>query len=122
MAIKVHDRFDAYVRERGVYLRLRELGIDFICGSAVTPLLEYDDDLQAICMTMVHRPYILDFGDAFLGEPPEFSEDTMAERWAGRKNNVGDAFRTSPVFCNRSRSFGFTVLDVNPNNISWPPK
>jgi hypothetical protein len=73
LAIKVHERFDAYERERDVYLRLRELGIDSICGSAVPLLLEYDDELQAICMTIVHRPYILDFGGAFLDVPPEFS-------------------------------------------------
>lgn len=35
VAIKVHDRRDAYERERDVYLRLRELDIEQIQGSKV---------------------------------------------------------------------------------------
>src|SRR4051794_12047274 len=51
-AIKVHERGPDYLRERDVYLRLRERGIVSIRGCRVPRLLQQDDDLWVLEMTV----------------------------------------------------------------------
>ena len=79
MAIKVHKQEPDYCRERDAYLRLREHEITIIRGCNVPELIAYDDELWIIQMTVVARPFVLDFGGAFLDRPPEFSEEVLAE-------------------------------------------
>ena len=55
-AIKAHRREVDYQRERDVYLRLRDRKITTIRGCHVPRLLEYDDDLWIIEMTIVSPP------------------------------------------------------------------
>lgn len=71
-AIKVHLNEAAYLRERNAYLRLHEKGVVDILGCAVPRLLRYDDDLWVIQLTIVSRPFVLDFGDASLDQPHNF--------------------------------------------------
>jgi hypothetical protein len=73
-AIKVHQRQPDYLRERDVYLRLRDQGVKSIRGCHVPQLLHLDDELQVLEMTVVTRPYALDFAGAFLDQPPDFPE------------------------------------------------
>src|SRR5262245_51025638 len=69
-ALKVHHYESFYCREREVYLRLQELEVRTVAGCRVPQLLRYDDDLWVIEMTIVKRPFALDFAGAFLDEPP----------------------------------------------------
>src|SRR2546425_1192178 len=64
VAIKGHRSQDAYERERDVYLRLRQAGIVEICGFNVPKLLRFDDELLVIEMSIVSRPFVLDFAGA----------------------------------------------------------
>lgn len=66
-AIKVHEREADYCRERDVYLRLETLGVSEIRGCNVPELVDFDDKLLLIEMTVVPRPFILDFAGAYLG-------------------------------------------------------
>src|SRR5690242_9271613 len=59
-AIKVHEREPDYGRERDVYLRLAEHGIQTIRGCKVPRLVRYDDALLILEMTIVTRPFVLD--------------------------------------------------------------
>ncbi|MDX1926102.1 MAG: hypothetical protein SFV81_06270 [Pirellulaceae bacterium] len=61
-ALKIHERRRPYACERDVYLRLKDMGINEVEGHHVPELVEYDDELMAIEMTVVVRPFVLDFG------------------------------------------------------------
>jgi hypothetical protein len=73
-AVKIHEREKSYRRERNAYLRLRQFSVARICGATVPELLGYDDQLWIIEMTIVTRPFVLDFGGAYLDFPPDYSE------------------------------------------------
>ena len=67
-ALKVHEAQEPYVREREVYIRLAEHRIDQICGFDVPAMIDYDDDLWALEMTIVKPPFVLDFaGRGWIG-------------------------------------------------------
>jgi len=70
-----------------------------ILGLNVPQLLRIDQEFRAIEMTIVRPPFLLDFADALLDEPPDFSEDRILA-----------ALQT----------FGVYLLDINPGNISFP--
>jgi hypothetical protein len=86
-AIKVHRRQKGYARERDVYLRLRDVELRTIKTCAVPVLLSYDDDLWIVEMTLVARPFVLDFAGAELDEPPDFSEEVLAD-WRAEKDRT----------------------------------
>jgi len=43
-AVKFHERKVAFERERAVYLRLKELEIDYVCGHRIPVLVAYDNE------------------------------------------------------------------------------
>src|ERR1700722_5440197 len=88
-AVKAHERERFYVRERDVYLRLLEHWVTFFSGGAVPEFLGFDDVLWVIEMTIVSRPFVLDFAGAYLDEPPDFSEEVMAEWRAEKEEQFG---------------------------------
>jgi hypothetical protein len=69
-AIKGYEREYAYQRERDVYLRLRKHDVAAVRGCHVPELIDYDDELWCLEMTVVKRPFVLDFAGAYLDEPP----------------------------------------------------
>ena len=119
-AVKVHEHEADYCRERDVYVRLSEHDISLIHGSRVPRLLAYDDDLLIIEMTIVKRPYVLDFGGAFLDRAPDFPEEVMAEWRAEKFEQFGKRWADVEAILRYLADYGIHVVDVNPNNISWP--
>ena len=75
VAVKFHNREVAYNRELSVFLRLRDLGVVNVCGHRVPLLIDYDDELLAIEMTIVSPPFCLDFGGAYLDRPPDYTAE-----------------------------------------------
>ncbi len=118
-AIKVHEREADYCRERDVYLRLAEHGVKEVCGCAVPELIECDDDLWIIEMTVVQRPFILDFAGAFLDQAPTFSEEVMAEWHAEKAEQFGGRWAEVQVILRFLENLGIFLVDVNSNNVSW---
>ncbi len=118
-AIKVHRQEAAYLRERNAYLRLRELGVNAIYGSNVPELLDYDDDLQLLKLTVVTRPFVLDFGGAYLDRPPSFSDEIMADWHSEKAEQFGKRWPAAQAILHYLEGLGIYVIDVNPNNISW---
>jgi hypothetical protein len=55
-AVKFHEHREPYLRERDCYLRLWDHQVDEILGHQVPQLINFDDDLLAIEMTIVVRP------------------------------------------------------------------
>src|SRR5271165_3975275 len=78
-AIKAHNSRMFYRRERDVYQRLRKAEVSDVMGFHVPQLLRADEDTCVIEMTIVTRPFLLDFAGAGLDVPPEFSDEIWAE-------------------------------------------
>jgi hypothetical protein len=65
-AVKTHRSREPYLREREAYERLMEAGVSEILGFRVPLLLRFDDALLVVEMTVVERPFVLDFAGAWL--------------------------------------------------------
>ena len=118
-AVKFHDKERAYNREVAVYLRLRDLSIDTVCGHMIPQLVGHDDDQLTIEMTIVSPPYCLDFGGAYLDHPPDYSPEV----WRDWKEMKSEAFDTNwhavEAILAEFRSYRIYIADVNPGNIRF---
>jgi hypothetical protein len=119
LAIKVHNQESGYLRERDAYFRLQEHAVTNVRGCYVPELVEYDDALLIIAMTVVSRPFVLDFGGAFLDTPPEFSEEVLAEWQAEKHEQFGSRWPEVQAILRDLQSYGIFLIDVNPGNISF---
>ena len=118
-AIKVHERERDYGRERDVYFRLTEWEVADIRGCAVPHLLRHDDALWVLEMTVVTRPFVLDFAGAFLDRPPDFSDDVLADWRAEKQEQFGARWAEVQAILRVLEGFGVFMVDVNPGNISF---
>jgi hypothetical protein len=118
-AVKGHARQDAYLRERDVYLRLREHDIATIRGCHVPALIDYDDNLWCIEMTVVSRPFVLDFAGAWLDQAPDFSDEVLADWRADKQDEFGPRWREVEAILGALEAYGVFMLDVNPGNVSF---
>ena len=84
-AIKAHREAEPFRRELSIYQRLQEARISEILGFNVPQLIRADEALRVIEMSIVTRPFVLDFAGAYLGAPPEFPDEIWAE-WETQKS------------------------------------
>jgi hypothetical protein len=117
-AIKVHEHEPDYCRERDVYFRLKEKAVKTIRGCHVPLLLAYDDELWVIEMTVVSRPFVLDFAGAYLDSAPDFSEEVVAEWLVEKEEQFGSRWSEVQSILRTLQGFGIHVLDVSPSNVS----
>jgi hypothetical protein len=90
LALKVHERPKENGRERDVYLRLRAHAITEIRGCNVPELIAFDDAAGVLAMTLVARPFVLDFAGAYLDQGPAFSEGVLADWRAEKREQFGE--------------------------------
>jgi hypothetical protein len=90
VALKFFRFKDAYRREKHAYQRLEAFGVSRILDFNVPQLLRFDDELQVLEMTIVKRPFILDFAGAYLDRRPEFSAEVWAQ-WEAEKREQFEA-------------------------------
>ena len=118
-AIKVHEREPDYCRERDVYLRLAQHNIQTLRGCKVPRLVRFDDNLLIVEMTIVSRPFVLDFAGAFLDQAPGFSEEVMSD-WLNEKyEQFGPHWPEVQLILAALKQYGIHMIDVHPNNISF---
>jgi hypothetical protein len=117
-AIKVHEQQQCFLRERDIYLRLKNRDIREICGCAVPELIEYDDNLWIIEMSLVSPPYVLDFAGAYLDWKPDFSEEVLADWRADKQEQFGERWPEVLAILAHLESYGIYMEDVSPSNIS----
>jgi hypothetical protein len=118
-AVKCHEQENAYQRERDVYLRLKKLGVKRIRECEVPELLHHDDNLLVIEMTVVSRPFVLDFAGAYLDRAPDFSDEVIAEWQAEKKEQFGARWKDVRGILAVLAGYGIHMIDVNPGNISF---
>lgn len=120
-AVKVFEQQNMYQRELAVYRRLGQHGVAEVHGHNVPQLIAWDDELFVIEMTIVARPFLLDFADAFLDAAPEFPDEVL-ERWHEEKIEQFGAElweRAQLVMATLRGLYGVFLLDINPGNITF---
>jgi len=118
-AIKAHNSAPPYLRERAVYERLRDAGVSEVLGFHVPQLIRADDELHVIEMTIVTRPFVLDFAGAYLDAPPEFSEEVWADWEAEKREQFGARWTTVRAVMNAFEELDIYLVDVSPSNIAF---
>jgi hypothetical protein len=118
-AIKALGSADSYLRERAVYERLGDAGISEVLGFHVPQLISADDDLRVIEMTIVTRPFVLDFAGAYLDSRPEFSEEIWAEWEQQKREQFGERWSVVRAVMDAFEELDIYLADVTPNNIAF---
>jgi hypothetical protein len=120
-AVKFFDRLDRFARELKVYHVLVDREIHDIAGHRVPSFLNADEELRAIEMTIVDRPFLLDFAGARLAhEVPDF-EPHVIEEYTERLKELFDDRWTDAVHVAEMfrQATGFTLMDLHPGNIAF---
>ena len=118
-AIKVHKEAGPFERELAAYGRLTESAVIEICGFHVPRLIGANTELLVIEMTIVSRPFLLDFAGAYLDKPPEFPASVWQEWEQEKQEQFGARWPAVQEAIGRLQSFGIHMLDVSPNNIAF---
>jgi hypothetical protein len=120
-AIKAFARIDNYRIELECYQRLRDATVTSIRGFEVPQLIDFDDELAVIEMSVVKPPFLLDFGKVHLDKRPDFPaeslqewRDEMKELWESRWPEVR-------LLLAALERFGIYYLDAKPGNIMFAP-
>jgi len=119
-AIKAHNSGKPYLRERAVYERLGAASITEVLGFHAPQLIRADDDLQVIEMTIVTRPFVLDFAGAYLDAPPEFSEEIWVQWEEEKREQFGEArWVIVRAVMDAFEDLDIYLVDVSPSNIAF---
>jgi hypothetical protein len=119
-AIKVHREYEPYFRERMVYERLKRAGITEILDFDVPQFIRADDDLLVIEMSIVSRPFVLDFAGAYLDAPPDFSDEIWAEWEDGKREQFDVHWPMVQAVLAALEALDIHMVDVSPSNIAIP--
>lgn len=95
------------------------MAVTTVLGFNVPQLVGSDDELRVLEMTIVKRPFVLDFAGAYLDARPEFPEDVWTE-WEEEKREQFEA--RWPAILEVLAAFealGIYLLDVSPSNIAF---
>lgn len=120
-ALKINRQAARYHRELAVYRTLK--GVKRIAGHNVPKLIDFDDALLAIEMTVVEPPFVLDFASAYpIAEAPEFPPEVMQEWLAEKQEQFGEDWaRAAVVIVALERDYGLRLTDIHPGNIRFRP-
>lgn len=102
-----------------MYRVLANEGVDSILGFDVPRMLNADDELLIIEMTIASPPFILDFAGAYLYLPPEYPEEVMAQWEEEKSEQFGENWATVQAILRRLEGLDIYLADVTPNNIRF---
>lgn len=118
-AVKAFERQRNYEQELACYLRLDECNCERLGEFSIPRLIDACDDLLVIEIEIVHRPFLLDFGKAYLDAPPLYFHDAAfmaqfhqqyAELWDDRWPEVQSLLW-------QLEKMGIYYFDPKPGNI-----
>ncbi len=116
-ALKIQDA-QGFRLERVCYERLADLEVTEIAGFNVPVLIHADERWRAIEMSIVDRPFILDFAQAYLDEPPDFSEEVWQECLETWESRYEDDWPQVQRALRQLKRMGIHYLDVHRGNIA----
>ncbi len=118
-AVKAHRDVEPFRRERDAYQRLKDARISDLIGFHVPQLLHFDDGLQVIEMSIVARPFVLDFAGAWLDRRPEFPEEHWTEWEAEKRGQFEERWPKVQELLEALEGLGIHMVDVSPTNIAF---
>jgi hypothetical protein len=117
--IKVHREEAPFIREVEAYARLKAAGIRKVLGFNVPVLIRIDNSLRVIEMSLVTRPFLLDFAGAYLDAQPEFSPEVW-EQWEVEKmDQFENRWMQVRKILQELEGLGIHMIDVTPSNIAF---
>jgi hypothetical protein len=119
-AIKAHEHYDAFERELLCYMRLSSHNVWEVLGHNVPALVDADEELSVLELSIVKRPFLLDFGAARLDSAPDFAPEVL-ETWEQEKvEQFGEHWPQVQSIIGWMRGrLGIYLLDIHPGNISF---
>jgi hypothetical protein len=118
-AIKAHRDWEPYRRELSAYERLRLIGVTEILGFNVPQLIDAADALRVIEMSIVTRPFALDFAGAYLDARPVFSDEIWAEWETEKRYQFGIQWPKVEAVLAALEEMDIFMIDVSPSNIAF---
>lgn len=118
-AIKAHREMEPFRRELSVYLRLQEANVSEIMGFHVPQLIRSEETLRVIEMSIVTRPFVLDFAGAYLDAPPDFPAETWAEWEAQKRDQFEARWPKVQAVLAALEEWDIHMIDVSPSNIAF---
>ena len=115
-ALKIHAGSMPFHTEVEVYDRLRS--VPRLEGFNVPVMLRHDERWRAIEMGIVEPPYILDFAQACLDLPPDFSEEVWVETLRQWRKLYGEDWPRVQRLLTALEGRGIYYLDVHHRNIA----
>ena len=82
-------------------------------------MLNSDDELLVIEMTIASPPFVIDFAGAYLDIPPDYPDEVLAEWEEEKPPAVRHKLVKVCGFLGRLESFGIYLADVTTNNIRF---
>jgi hypothetical protein len=119
VAVKIHRFEEAYLREKRAYQRLSLQGVTTVEGFNVPELIAFDDVLLALEMTIVKRPFVVDFAAAHLDRRPDFPEEVWAAWEEERREHFEQRWPTVQKIMAVFEVLGVYLTDVSPGNIGF---
>jgi hypothetical protein len=119
-AIKTLERKSNFNTELHCYQRLGRAEVRSIRGFSVPQLIDFSKDLQIIEMTIVRKPFLLDFAKSYLDSEPDFSNEHWEEWERSGIELFGEARWKEPRIVVASlKSHGIYYYDVRPWNLMF---
>jgi hypothetical protein len=120
-AVKALIRPEFYTRERDVYLRLKQRGIDKIAGFNVPRVLDCHDELLVIEMQIVTPPYVVDFASCYLDSPPPYANDPeiMVPWEDAKREQFEERWPTVKRVMSAFEAHGIYLSDIKRGNIEF---
>ncbi|MBL8827833.1 MAG: hypothetical protein JNM18_12720 [Planctomycetaceae bacterium] len=91
-AVKAFYRQSNYDVEKSCYQRLAEKGLRTLDGLYLAQLIDFDDELLVIELSIVSPPYLLDFGKAYLDCRAPYDEVQRTEYHDMIRDLFGDDY------------------------------
>ena len=90
-----------------------------MCLAVAQVLLRYNDELWVIEMTIVSRPFVLDFAGAYLDCTPQFSDEIWREWESEKRDQFENRWPKVQAVLAALEAIGIFIVDVSPSNVAF---
>jgi hypothetical protein len=120
-ALKVCERDQSFRDEVECYRRLKDAKISYLQDFAVPQLIDSDERLMALEISIVSPPFLLDFGKVYLDAPPPYWNDreVMGHWQAEGEQNFGERWNEVMSLIGMLQKYGIWYIDPKPGNVMF---
>ena len=120
--MKVHQYRDRFEQELAVYRRLADENVTQILGANVPKLVDFSTELCVLEMTVVTRPFVIDFASSTLDIPPDFPDEVWRMKFEEWEEEFGSRWTwASRIFDYLKNKHGVWHTDFSPRNVDLGP-